>query len=92
MDRTDALVAKHLHLVGEAVKRCRRQVRPQDLDDIRSDAQLSLVQAARRFRGEESAVAIAFPASTGRKSGSIVSGKSRWTACRKMFLSPTIRA
>ena len=46
----DVLVETHLYLVDEAVRRNARRYRPQDLDDLRSDAQLALVEASRQWR------------------------------------------
>jgi RNA polymerase sigma factor (sigma-70 family) len=46
----DVLVETYLYLVDEAVGRNAGRCRPQDLDDLRSDAQLALVEASRQFR------------------------------------------
>jgi RNA polymerase sigma factor (sigma-70 family) len=46
----DTLVTAHLYLVDEAVARYRHRCRRHELDDVRSDAQLALVEAARQFR------------------------------------------
>jgi RNA polymerase sigma factor (sigma-70 family) len=50
MTNTDALVTAHLNLVDDAVARYCGRCRKHELDDVRSDAQLGLVEASRQFR------------------------------------------